>query len=120
MMDMTGVINPMTKAQCEAWCVALESGEYAQATGQLKTAKGFCCLGVERELRPELSPGIHRASPGMLMPDLQPATKSSAVGDTYRLPYAVQEDLARMNDSGDKFPEIAAHIRKTICPKLPE
>lgn len=33
-----------------AWSAALRSGTYAQCTGQLRDAKGFCCLGVAGDL----------------------------------------------------------------------
>ena len=33
----------MNKTQ---WISALRSGKYKQARGQLKTSKGYCCLGV--------------------------------------------------------------------------
>lgn len=34
----------------EAWCNALESGEYQQRQHKLKTGGGFCCLGVLTDL----------------------------------------------------------------------
>lgn len=35
-----------TKAHRKLWVEALRSGNYAQARGVLKSANGFCCLGV--------------------------------------------------------------------------
>jgi len=32
------------------WASALESGEYTQGTGSMKTLEGFCCLGVACDL----------------------------------------------------------------------
>lgn len=36
----------MPKEMKEKWLAALRSGEYKQSKGSLKTAKGYCCLGV--------------------------------------------------------------------------
>ena len=46
-MELTSPINPEIK---ELWCSALESEEYTQAKGRLRTADGFCCLGVLSDL----------------------------------------------------------------------
>lgn len=40
----------MSKENIRKWVDALRSGEYEQATGQLRTNKGFCCLGVACDL----------------------------------------------------------------------
>jgi hypothetical protein len=34
------------QALVHRWTAALRSGEYAQGKGYLRTAKGYCCLGV--------------------------------------------------------------------------
>jgi hypothetical protein len=34
----------------DAWCLALESGEYAQTGRELKTDVGYCCWGVACDL----------------------------------------------------------------------
>jgi hypothetical protein len=44
---ITPKINPKIK---ELWCAALESEEYLQAKGRLRTETGFCCLGVLSDL----------------------------------------------------------------------
>ena len=36
-------MNPQVK---EKWVNALRSGEYSQCDGKLRSADGFCCLGV--------------------------------------------------------------------------
>ena len=46
-MELTPPINPEIK---ELWCSALESDEYTQAKGRLRTDNGFCCLGVLSDL----------------------------------------------------------------------
>ena len=46
-MELTPPINPEIK---ELWCRALESEEYTQAGGRLRTDNGFCCLGVLSDL----------------------------------------------------------------------
>lgn len=40
----------MNETWKKRWCDALESGEYPQATGALRTKDGFCCLGVLESL----------------------------------------------------------------------
>jgi len=35
-----------TEEAREAWCLALESREYAQTKAMLQGGKGYCCLGV--------------------------------------------------------------------------
>lgn len=41
----------MTPEEARAeWVAALRSGEYNQATGQLATETGYCCLGVACEV----------------------------------------------------------------------
>jgi hypothetical protein len=38
----------MIRENVEAWCDALESGEYEQTKGALYKDGGYCCLGVAR------------------------------------------------------------------------
>lgn len=40
----------MNETWKKRWCDALESGQYPQATGALRTKGGFCCLGVIEDL----------------------------------------------------------------------
>lgn len=59
----------------EAWCVALESGDYPQTTGRLRAPAGYCCLGVVEELR---GARWKRHEPGVAARDL---TADEAVDD---------------------------------------
>jgi len=34
----------------EKWCTALESGDYKQGNGSLRSDSGYCCLGVALEV----------------------------------------------------------------------
>lgn len=40
------------------WIAALRSGEYKQATGQLRVADAFCCLGVLCNLHAQEHPAL--------------------------------------------------------------
>ena len=40
----------MTKKVMQKWVEALRSGKYKQATNRLKSNKGYCCLGVAKEI----------------------------------------------------------------------
>ena len=50
MSSSLGKLKPEIKAR---WRAALESGKYPQAKGQLRSDKGFCCLGVLGDLAVE-------------------------------------------------------------------
>ena len=71
------------------WVVALRSGEYKQARGMLKSDDAYCCLGV-------LSKQL-----GLLEED------GYALGSDYYLRTVFYLDLARMNDNGYTFQQIA-------------
>lgn len=43
-------IDQLPVAVIERWANTLESGEYPQTTGHLRTVDGFCCLGVLSDL----------------------------------------------------------------------
>lgn len=54
---------PYTEDQLR-WLDALESGEYAQAMGQLFDGSGYCCLGVACEAL-----GLERTQETIIFPD---------------------------------------------------
>ncbi len=89
------------------WVEALESGRFQQAKGKLRTADGFCCLGVACEIS-GLGKWDHENY----------KTKTSSRSSF--LPMEVKEwlglghkdgDLMILNDGGSSFLEIAALIR---------
>lgn len=50
----------------QLWVKALRSGEYQQVTGSLKTATGYCCLGVLADCYVQAIPDAQwRRYPGM-------------------------------------------------------
>lgn len=91
----------------EEWAAALESGDYEQGDGQLRsddstTRDGYryCCLGVLQHL---LDPGALDHVAGNEYPD---DDIIAAVGVTHK----TSTDLAVSNDEGTPFPDIARMI----------
>ncbi len=114
----------------EKWVKALRSGDYKQDTGKLRSEEdGFCCLGVAVDVlmpkewvnsgdsyfphwtagpKQELlmpTEGDNNTTEGFLPPRL-----AKRIGITQRR----QEILAKMNDDGKAFPEIADYIEKNL------
>jgi hypothetical protein len=113
----------MTPREARAlWAAELESGNWKQGTGQLArqtdTGTEYCCLGVACELA--VLKGIIEGYEGETS-DLAPYTPvmnwlglRSRIG-AYRRPGAshgsLSDALAKQNDSGQSFKQIAAIIR---------
>ena len=98
----------MDKPLVERWVAALRSGKYSQTTGALGDAKGYCCLGVLCDVaKPEAwhdtVPGYHEYGSGYIN-----ATGIAAM-EFPELAY-YQDNLARKNDEGASFTEIADYI----------
>lgn len=111
----------------ERWAAALRSGNYEQATGQLRRTsgerRGYCCLGVACDLYREDHPeakwvGIYRETfslPGTVGAEgalnestlFLPQDVQDWLGVTN---HATQERLSEMNDDGASFDEIADEI----------
>jgi hypothetical protein len=93
------------------WIAALLSGEYEQAVGALRTADGYCCLGVLCDLHAKETQSRWR---GSCYKD-QEATLPRAVVKWAGLPSANPEvkidgenkELAVLNDEEMDFAEIA-------------
>lgn len=101
------------------WVEALESGEYTQATEQLRVDDNFCCLGVACDLYRKKT---HRGRwDGMtfvlrgaryvrsLIP-LEP--EPTYVRRWLGIDISAESRYARMNDRGVAFKEIAKQIRE--------
>lgn len=73
---ITPKIDPEIK---ELWCNALESEEYTQAKGRLRTEAGFCCLGVLSDLA--VKAGVQKWVYGV--------TSTTDNGDGYGIPNIV-------------------------------
>jgi hypothetical protein len=91
------------------WVEALRSGKYKQGRHDLRFRDAFCCLGVLLDLNdPEgwLGFGQHRLGNGEEAYIKHPG-KFGVAGPT-------QRKLARMNDSGKSFSEIADYIEANL------
>jgi hypothetical protein len=114
------------------WIEALKSGKYIQVKGALRVPEGFCCLGVACDLvktdtlRWTDGTGCNQLF-GINGIELQSAHLPRAVSRLYGLePWGVsilatgsrgkttQVDLARLNDEGVTFAEIASILEKAI------
>jgi hypothetical protein len=99
-------VNKKLKAR---WVKALESGRYKQAEQYLKTDRGFCCLGVLRQIMHPGSKKSHVNREGEKV-DFLCKEHAAEAG----LSRAVENKLAEMNDSGKDFIEIAKHIKRYL------
>jgi len=134
---MTLKLKPEIK---ELWCNALDSKEYPQAKGGLRSDTGFCCLGVLGDLAVKAGlaewEGQLLRSNGTLQGAYFPNAllswacskmpKNTSLDDnttfsipkgswpatTFSLPPAANRNLAELNDQGMTFPEIAKIIRE--------
>lgn len=107
-------MNPDVKTR---WVAALRSGNYRQARNYLRTAEGYCCLGVlcdivdpdgwEDTLLPLMGAGVarqpHRGHLGA------PNERISAHAE---LDEHLIKELVNMNDGGHTFASIADWIEQ--------
>jgi hypothetical protein len=101
----------LPKAFKNKWLKALRSGDFQQANGYLydKYTDSYCCLGVAAKLC-----GVsHFGGSCFIIPKsgLRGIDKvpSLLVGDS-----GIPDDLARMNDKGHDFEEIADYIETNL------
>ncbi len=129
----TDVIKTDAEAQRRnrEWIAALRSGEYAQATGYLRTPDGFCCLGVACDL---IDPSRWGAREIVKVPMSKKQAEFFCYGiELSGLPADIQsaycmrsgngwlaqaEALTAMNDSGKTFAEIADVIERELTEAL--
>lgn len=105
-------MNPEIKAK---WLAALRGGQYAQATGTLRSEDGerHCCLGVlcdivepdEWRHNDEYCKWWHRDSCELA---------SLSVANAADIEEDSQITLAKLNDSGETFAEIADFIEANL------
>ena len=105
-------MDPVVKAR---WVTALRSGAYKQGCGLLRTASdNFCCLGVLCNLHAEDHPEIaaEQTSPTAYMGlvGMPPA----AVTNWAQLNTVDAMLLAKKNDHGATFDEIARYIERNL------
>lgn len=98
------------------WLDALTNGLWMQGTSQLrKDSNGCCCLGVGLDIgdpkgwdyQPSKQAYSHRHAKDLLpMPDESWFYREFGITDL------LQEELARRNDRGDTFKEIATRLER--------
>lgn len=98
------------------WVEALRSGKYKQAQNRLRTADGFCCLGVLCEISGE---GVWHDDPdGFYFEMPKDETRKMLPPGGLRRKYEIADDffgsVAEMNDGAATFPEIADYIEKNL------
>lgn len=100
----------MTPELREKWAAALESGEYVQAQGVLRNDdKEMCCLGVLCEI---VSPASWRRDTEDRWSHRHETTMpSSALLEEIGLRFMDAKELAKVNDDGHSFIEIAKLVR---------
>jgi hypothetical protein len=105
------------------WISALRSGKYQQCIGGLKNKVGYCCLGVLTDIvdstkweQKNLSDGtsdvwyIYNDGSN----NFNDAYLPKSVEDICKLDIYKQHEVAKMNDGGKTFVEIADHIEKNL------
>ena len=95
------------------WLEALRGGKYKQCKGRLRdTSNGFCCLGVLADVNGE-SWGVQKFDRIELegTDDLE-GTTYWANGTGLRMSQA--STLAKLNDAGKSFSQIADHIEEKL------
>lgn len=131
----TDDIKTNTEAQIAVvnWIAALRSGDYAQATGYLRTPDGFCCLGVACDLfdpsRWSDEPTTLTRAPYFTFRFDQGLHESTTLPPNIRDAYCLKTGdgwiggddgryLAAMNDEGRTFAEIADVIERALAEAL--
>ena len=93
-------LDPIAK---EVWCEALRSGEFPQTQNKLKSADGWCCLGVAAEIFPALKQADREE-------ELLSVNSLALLNITWEQQHA----LAYMNDRPMPFAEIADYIEREL------
>lgn len=108
------------------WLVGLRSGEYFQGESALRKIqdgnKFFCCLGVlcdvlgtQWEKRPgDLTRHEHGALAGFSVKERDASYLSQRMLDYVGLEKIQQRELARRNDAGESFTQIADWIEANL------
>lgn len=101
------MINPEFK---QGWVALLRGGTFPQAAAQLRTAFGYCCLGVACDLsNPD---GWTRDDDGFYRFDGEAAMIPAKLRDEIGLSVDDAVELAMMNDDGASFARIADYIEE--------
>ena len=106
------------------WVTALRSNEYTQGSGYLKQQHPVtggvrhCCLGVLAEVMGVPSHPSAQQN-GSFVFAFESADENAYLpfdedADDFVFDYEIQSELARMNDTGKTFSEIADHIEAVL------
>jgi hypothetical protein len=116
----------------QQWVTALRSGEYTQASGNLRTEEGYCCLGVLCDLYSKDTRDSSTEWEVNHTADARPIPFYNFMDQGSFLPIAVKHwagldkaspliylddvkmDLAQVNDSGSTFTQIAQLIEEQL------
>ncbi len=122
---MSKPVIRLTKKVKERWLKALRSGKFIQGNGQLfekdkmiyddefgngKECKAYCCLGVIASVEGLMKSKKCRGDFGFLTRDGEELSAPLVEG----LEHGVQKKLAKMNDDGTPFKDIADYIEKNV------
>jgi hypothetical protein len=100
------------------WVMALRSGAYKQAPHVLRDGPdinpSYCCLGVLCNVMGSTWDGGAPVLDGRMLSDQGDELLSNDTLDQTGLSQSSQSELARMNDDGKPFPEIADYIEENL------
>jgi hypothetical protein len=107
-------LEPAFKAE---WLRRLRSGEYPQIQGQLRTGKGYCCLGIACDVI-DPTAWTHDNDSCFTATSFRhhfmTGNPDKEVRDKVHLSEQDSDRLAGMNDRGSTFAEIADYIEKNL------
>ena len=102
------------------WIEALRSGKYAQCKGKMNKDGAFCCLGVLSDVvKPDAWVEHCNGVKAFCWDNTQPHVLDvgfphTKVAEAVGMTHSESSLLARMNDKGKTFPEIADRIEEMI------
>lgn len=99
------------------WLKALRGGQYDQAKSALcDSGTAFCCLGVLIDIQGAYWDTDDYGDWTPVLPSGRKSGKTDLPPHTYsaRIPRKMQDTLARMNDEGATFVEIADYIEQKL------
>jgi len=117
-------MSGVAEKRIREWIAALVSGDYKQTTDNLRsqasTNPGYCCLGVICQLQNNegwghLTNGFGHALGSPTAPNGYLGKKAASA---YHLTMAGQKQLAKLNDGGHGFGEVAVFIAEQLGRKL--
>ncbi|MEM9067149.1 MAG: hypothetical protein AAGE52_01545 [Myxococcota bacterium] len=109
-------MTPELKAK---WLKALRSGDYKQGAHQLRTRKGYCCLGVLCDVSGAGSwvkrgHGWQYEIGDEILVGYAGTAGSLCSFNPFGVEHAIQGHVADMNDCGRSFAEIADYLEEVL------